>query len=306
MEQPEKKFAIRHITKADDEDYKKALMIYKYATAFNIKMSDEAITTWIEKQDNRLEILVFALYLNENVVGFAMMSYIKEARIVMLEYIELQFQHRADNAVFFPYIKLLENFLKENSYDYKYIVSEISKKDEESRFFRKISFIEGFGKIEANYFTPPIHNIYGSSSKAFLYIKSNDYTDTISKDCYMEIASAIHNDYHRIWNKGFLSPENFDKFSKSLDKSFYSIQKRIGSSKSFKINYSPGTLFATRSKKRVFFTLIAIIALICALLLLCQYIGIETASEKTATITGILSSVITGISTFFAIKEKDW
>ena len=60
--------------------------------------------------------MFFVLYYSEKLAGFAMMTYIKAQRIVVLEYIALETQYRV-NTVFFTYINLLESYLHINQYD---------------------------------------------------------------------------------------------------------------------------------------------------------------------------------------------
>jgi len=328
MEQIEK-FAIRRITKSDDKDYEAALKIYNDTTSVSIKTDADSITFWLKKEENplnkeenhRFKLLVFALYLNDDVVGFAMMVYIKRTHIITLDYIELSEQYRTDNAIFSTYINLLEIFLRENGYNRTYIVNETSNKyggediDEESRFFKKISFLENFGRIEAKYCTPPIgENNYESNSEAFLYIKSNDKVKRISKKVYLKIVESIYYDYYHVWHVAFLSFEKFEYYKHNLDKSLNSIKRNIKFfrllSKSFKVNYSPDVLFTPKNKMKVIIFLGAFILLACPLFIwfyqyILSLIGIKIDSVN-AIIGGVLSSFITAISTILMTKEKSW
>jgi hypothetical protein len=321
MEPLERKIAIKQITKADDKDYEAALKIYNDTTSVSIKADADSITFWLKKgESHRFKLLVFALYINDEVVGFAMMVYINRTNIITLDYIELCEQHRTNNAIFSSYINLLQIFLRENGYNRIYIVNETSNKyggediDEESRFFKKISFIEDFGKIEANYCTPPIGKInYESNSEAFLYIKSNDKVKRISKKVYLKIVDSIYYDYYYVWYDAFLSLDKFEDYEQNLDKSFNSIKRNIKFrllSRSFKVNYSPDVLFTPKNKMKVIAFLVAFILFVCPLFIwFYQYIlnslGIKIDSVSSI-IGGVLSSLITAITTILMTKEKSW
>ena len=62
------------------------------------------ITYWLEQNRNELpfEIMLFSLYLNNMVVGLAMLTYLKKQKTIIFEYLALQPSFRL-NAVFFTY-----------------------------------------------------------------------------------------------------------------------------------------------------------------------------------------------------------
>lgn len=74
---------------------------------------------------------------------------------------------------------MLENYLAINQYDVAFIVNEVSNRredndiDKESQLFSKLLCIEGYGRLEAPYITPPLGiGNHESSFDAFLFIKS--------------------------------------------------------------------------------------------------------------------------------------
>ena len=324
MEQLERKIVIRQITKSDDKDYAVALEIYNKMVSPSIKTDPNSITFWLNKEENKkFKLFVFALYLNDKIIGFAKIAYIYRTDIITLDYIELCEKYRTDNAIFSTYINLLQDFLEENKYNWKYIVNETSHKnkgkdiDEENRFFKKISFLEGFGKIEAKYRTPPLTLLPGVSSEAFLYIKSKNKEEKISKEDYLDIVKSIYYDYYHVWYEDFLTQKEFEHYKKDLDKSFNSIKLSRLSPKSFKVNYSPDALFISKSKIKTI-ALVGTIFLASPLLIgLCQYtfdfhetqnnlitlIGINIGSVEIS--GGIFVSFITTIVNNLT-KKKSW
>ena len=100
----EHRFAIKRITKPSNEDYISALKIYNETTPPDIKTNTNEITYWLEQNRNELpfEIMLFSLYLNNMVVGLAMLTYLKKQKTIIFEYLALQPSFRL-NAVFFTY-----------------------------------------------------------------------------------------------------------------------------------------------------------------------------------------------------------
>jgi hypothetical protein len=311
----EKKFAIRRITKTDDEEYATVLRIFNKATPIIFRVNDDAITFWLDKNNDSFELLIFALYLDKKLVGFAMMTYIKKRSIVVIDYIVLYRQYAEDNTIFSPYISLLQDFLEENNYNWEYIVHEISDEEEnlgkEDHFFKKISYLKGFGKIEAKYRTPPIetktYEIYEINSKDFLYIKSNFDMKRIPKNTYLNIVSSIYEDYYYVWHKDFLSPEKFKDYMQNWDKSFNSLKKEINSFrlyKSFTVNYLPGALLTSKNKKKVIIILVGIAILICTLLMLLFSLLKNPIDSASSIISIVLSSLLPVLATILMTKEK--
>ena len=123
------RFSIRRLDKSTDSDYAAALKIYSETTPYEIKTNTNEITIWLDRKDSTdpFESMFFVLYYSEKLAGFAMMTYIKAQRIVVLEYIALETQYRV-YTVFFTYINLLESYLHINQYDVAFILNEVSNR----------------------------------------------------------------------------------------------------------------------------------------------------------------------------------
>ena len=159
----EHRFAIKRITKPSNEDYISALKIYNETTPPDIKTNTNEITYWLEQNRNELpfEIMLFSLYLNNMVVGLAMLTYLKKQKTIIFEYLALQPSFRL-NAVFFTYISLLQNYINDSNTDVAYYIIEINNRnkgeniDKESRLFKRLFCLENYGKINALYYSLPL------------------------------------------------------------------------------------------------------------------------------------------------------
>lgn len=330
MEQLENKFTIRRVQRSSDEDYIAALRIYNESTPVDIKTNTNEITHWLDKRDSNppFELLLFILYLDGKIVGFAMMSYLKSNRIVVIDYIALYDQYRV-NAVFFPYISLLQSYLNESSYDVAYIVNEVSNKnegrsiDKESRLFKKLFCLEGFGRVEGKYYTPPLGNSnHESTFDAFLYIKSSDNIKTLTRDTYLNMIRAIYNDYFVVWYGEFLDKEEMGIYQQKIAVCMQSIEKSLASNDTLNVAYvecpilggaadelTYGVLPAPKKRKLPVMPFLVILIITCPLLVIWLYtfvlelIGIPMSSV--ATIVGsFMSAIITAVSATLLAKKK--
>lgn len=96
-------FSIRRIETSSDPDFVVALKIYNETTPYEIKTNTNEIVTWLDNDEFicPFEPMYFALYYSDQLSGFAMMTYIRSQRLVVLEYIALELQFRI-NTVFLP------------------------------------------------------------------------------------------------------------------------------------------------------------------------------------------------------------
>ena len=94
--QLEHRFSIKRISKTTEDDYIKALRIYNDTTPFEIKTPTNEITYWISKQkiNTPFEVYAFILYLNDEVIGLSMTTYVKKTKVVVDEYLAVLEQYR--------------------------------------------------------------------------------------------------------------------------------------------------------------------------------------------------------------------
>jgi hypothetical protein len=243
----EHRFAIKRACKPTDEEYLKALSIYNATTPNDIKTKTNEISMWLGKNNsaNTFELFLFTLYLDNDIIGFAMLSYIPKCRVVVYDYIALKEQYRV-NTVLFSYISLIQNYLSLNKYDVAFYVVEISNKhdgkgvDKESRLFRKLICLEGYGRIKAKYQTVPLGlEHYESSFDAYLYIKSSDTLEIISKETFMSIIHAIYYDYYLSWYTPILNHEELRVYKEEkIDLAYSSLKMKLSEEIQFEIEYA--------------------------------------------------------------------
>lgn len=243
----ENRFAIRLVNKASDPEYQQGLRIYNDTTPYDIKTNTNEMSRWLtaDLNSSTFELLLFVLYSNSDVIGLAMLSYIPKYQLVIYDYIAIKNEYRI-NAVLFSYINLIQNYMCQGNYNIAYYVVEISNKnagksiDKESRLFKKLICLEGFGQINVKYQTLPLGlEHHESSFEAFLYVKSNDDLTSISKETFLDIVHAIYYEYYLTWYTPFLTPEKLKMFKEeSIDRCYNMLKENLSEKIQLKIEYA--------------------------------------------------------------------
>lgn len=326
------RFKIRRIEKSIDADYAAALKIYNETTPYEIKTNTNEITMWLDWKDNTVpfESMFFVLYYADMLSGFAMMTYIRSQRIVILEYIALAAQYRV-NTVFFTYINLLESYLNTNQYDVAFLLNEVSNRrngndiDKESQIFSKLLCIEGYGKVDAPYLTPPLGtNNYESSFDAFLFAKSAGNIHALERQTYLDIIKSIYFDYFLTWYTYVLPQNEVEQYSEMLNKCFDSISKKLGTITIVPVIYSECPILQNSNQivktsglpptvqkkpKLVLYFLLAMLLIICPIIIVLCYnyvlsllsIPMGAASDI---IGNCLGAILTAGATLYIAKKK--
>jgi len=326
----EHKFAIKRILKETDNGYHQAIRIYNETTPIEIKTSTNKIVHWLNK-DGNFKTMAFALYLDEEVIGFSMICYIVANKIAVIEYLSLKSQYRI-NSAFFSYIGLLQDYLRESDIEVSYYVTDISNKgegkniDKESKLFKKLICLEGFGRINSIYYTPPLGlTNYESEFESFLYIKTSDSIKQINRETYLDIIKAIYYDYYYEWYKDFLlDPKDINEYKLKIDNCFAFVKENIVDNLLCEIIYAECPFFSgtfidekthgplpiskkNKSRKMLFLLipllLVAPIGIIWIYNFILKLLSIQFDSVSTF-IGGYFAAVITALSTYFITKNK--
>lgn len=233
--QLEHKFSIKRVNKTSDEDYIKALHIYNETTPFEIKTPTNEITYWLGKQkvSTPFEIYAFILYLNDEVIGLSMTTYVKRTKIVVDEYLAVYDQYRIQT-IFLVYESLIQNYYKEAGIEISFFLTEISYKesgrgmDRESKISLKMLCVEEYGKIDALYYALPLGlENYESNFVAHIYIKGVEPIQSISPRTYQDIVESIYYDYWYVWYTPFFSNSELNLYKTMIDKNYDEIKRNL-------------------------------------------------------------------------------
>ena len=330
MNHYENKFVLKPITKSSDEDYVKALQIYMEETPKEIRTNSNEITYWLDKKniDKSFEMLIFVLYLDNNLVGFSQITYVKSQQIVILDYISLKSPYRV-NSVFLIFLSMIQNFLITSGIQITYFIAEIGNKDNgtnidrESAFYKKIICLENYGKVMAKYYNIPLGiDNYESEFEALMYIKTNDNIVYINKETFLAIVYAICYEYYYVWYSEFLNDEEIKIYKEKLDKCYNNIRKQVAESTHINIDYPHCPLFnqnmndntfgsvpAQKKHKYTKIPLLLITVIILPIILaliyssLLPYLNIQFGNVSTF-ISGLIGTCVTSYIAFRSGTKK--
>ncbi len=315
-------FSIKRIKKTTDTDYINAIKIYNDKIPYEIRTPSNEITMWLnnESKNNPFELFCFVLYFNNEVVGFAMETYIKRSKIMLGEYLSLKNEFEFETIIF-AYIDLIRNYYKARNIDISFFVDEISYKDsgknidKESKLFKKMLCVQGYGEVEALHTTLPLGlNNFESSFTAKIYIKANDDINEISKDTYLQIIESIYYDYYVSWYKDFFTEIQFDKYKKKVDTFYNNICNELIKKNKLHVTYADCPILRERqhsfesitiptkaSNKILSWIIIILLVLILPPLITYFYtLILETTKIEMNSVNSVLGESISGILTFIS------
>ncbi len=325
----EHKFSIKRVIRTSEDDYIKALRIYNDTTPFEIRTPTNEITYWISKQkvSTPFEIYAFVLYLNDEVIGLSITTYIKTTKIVVDEYLAVYDQYRIQT-IFLVYESLIQNYYKETGIEISFYLTEISYKesgkemDRESRISLKMLCIEEYGKIEALYYALPLGlENHESNFIAHIYIKGVEPIQSISPKTYQDIVESIYYDYWYTWYNAVLPSSELEIYKRLIDKNFDLIKKSLVNSSSMSVlhstcNYldveadiSKVPIPAKKQRQYHVFLIIAPIILILPIFVIWGYSealkALNLSLSSISTMIGtIISAIITSLTTLFIARKK--
>ena len=175
------KYKLKRLTDTKSDEFHNALRIYSQNITYDQKTNTNEIAYWI----NHIESFsgctpfFFALFLNNQIIGYAELAYIKEARILAIDYIVIDNQYKS-NSAFYAFYHLIINY------------------------FDRLG-IDNFKVINALYIHPQLETNNAESRKEallMLYQKDQTYYE-LKSETYISIVKAIYFQYYEIWDAPF-------------------------------------------------------------------------------------------------------
>lgn len=229
-------------------------------TPKEIRTNSNEITYWLDRKvlDKSFEMMIFVLYLDNSLIGFSQITYIKSQQIVILDYISLKSPYRV-NSVFLVFLSMIQNYLISTGKQITYYIAEIGNKDKgknidrESAFYKRVICLENFGQVMNKYYNIPLGiDNYESEFEALMYIKTNDNISYINKETFHSIVHAICYEYYYVWYSAFLNDEDLTLYKDKLDKCFHDIKKNSLESDHINIMYPNCPLFPQSTTNKTF------------------------------------------------------
>jgi hypothetical protein len=173
----------------------------------DLRTNTGEIAHWLDHYnrtfDDRFHVL--SLSVNKDVAGFCELVYLKEANIVVIDYIAIDKQYRGGLDVFFNFATLVRSFIEKLYPTVNYVVVEIAplKESDEIRYglplLRLVKMLR-FGVVDAPYIQPSLGNENSESElEGAILINPKPVTGLISRQSFLRIVRAIYYDHYVRW-----------------------------------------------------------------------------------------------------------
>jgi len=187
------------------ENFYKALKIYNQVIPYEQKTNSNEITKLVQgeaKKFRKGDLFFFGLLSNKQIIGYAEIAYMKDARILIIDYITLDERYKS-NSAFYSFYSLIINYFDKLYLDYDFITKEILCKFEEQHIQKEEINLyehENFKVVNACYIQPQLEekNIESSKESLLMIYQRASSIKHLKKDAYINIISVIY-DYYYEW-----------------------------------------------------------------------------------------------------------
>jgi hypothetical protein len=225
-------YRIKAFTNSHNKDFLRALSIYSSNTAPALKTNTNEIIYWLDnihlfKEERQFHVL--GLYKNDNVIGYAQFMYIKNKRIIIIDYMAIEKSERRFGT-FYQFIDLIKDYI-ETRLDFDYILTEIgylTNSNTPSNFSKaliRLIKIEGFGVVCAKYYQPQLSPENAESQMAAqLMVYMNPSMEQVKRDTYLSWVKTIYFDHYIEWYRPFKNQYELEIYTNEVTHLFNKIK----------------------------------------------------------------------------------
>lgn len=214
-------YSLKIFQNSTDDKFLDALDVYISTVPRNEKTNTNEIIWCLDnaKQFKKFELYFLGLELNNKIIGYAEIAFLRRTRYVTLDYLAIDKKYRTHSA-FYTFLLLIVEYFANIKLDYDFIGIELLTNDDSFTFQKNLSEfeIEGFRVVNTTYIQPCLEpNNYDSQHDAILLIYQRNTTNKrISQKTYLDIVHSIYFDYYFEWDSHFL--KNNEENSKNYNK----------------------------------------------------------------------------------------
>lgn len=301
-------YRLKRFLNSRDPDFAAALLVYVRNTPANVRTDTNEITYWLDEFSAKFgdDFYVFGFYRDRELVGYAEAAYLREERLIALDYLTLDEAHRRNN-VFYEFVDHLKRYLENDHPEYRYAVAEITYgpnqqyPSQESRLRTRLFKLQGFKVIRAPYYQPRMMlDDPESEMKADLLIYSTVDLESLRTETYLSIVHTLYYKYYLRWDS--VVPDTTDAYKRHLDELYSRIKAGIRRKQTIPVN-GHKTILPPTSRKPVM-TLhrvvsFALQALAVIILLTAAMLGLKAAFNLSNTSFAAIYAL--AISSFMAV-----
>lgn len=203
-------YSLKIFQNSTDDKFLEALDVYVKCVPRNEKTNTNEIIWCIDNRNIFDKFILFfvGLELNNKIIGYAEISYIKRTRYVTIDYLLIDEKYRTHSA-FYTFLLLIVEYFSNIKLDYDFIGIELLTNDNGILSKEELTefSLEGFSVVNTLYIQPCLEiNNYDSQHEALLLVyQRNTINKKISKDTYLDIIHSIYFDYYFEWDSHFFS-----------------------------------------------------------------------------------------------------
>lgn len=206
-------YELRRFKSSDDNDLTKALSLYAKNIDSLIRTDSREILYWLDNYSKRYpdKFCLLGLYLNNVLIGFSELVYFVEEKIVFVDYIVIDSNHRRNNT-FYEFIENIKGFLDEECLNYDNIICEVGYYEHGKEFsgpgrnLIRLLKMSGFGVIKNDYIQPMLGKTnFESELKCVLMIFPINDLGRIKRETFMMILDTIYFKHYKRWYDAFFS-----------------------------------------------------------------------------------------------------
>lgn len=274
-------YTIRVLSGSKDLDFNKALHIYTESIDMRILTSPREITYWIDNYNNKSKnkFIIFALYLNNELIGYSQVVYFSKCRFIFIDYIAIMKDYRG--RAFYEFVhQIRDYFIINDDYEISYFIAEIPIFNDSCYGNSLLRLVKelGFCIVKIPYKQPELGiNNRETELDSFLVLCPNNATiNSISVESIKCILDTIFFDHYAFWYKDFLKEDQYNEYFQYLCKernnlsTFLKGKEKIdldGSSSSF-ISLGDGVLPALPQKSTIIISFVVYIFSAVSLILM--------------------------------------
>lgn len=241
---PSVTYRLKRFTSATDPGFSDALAIYVRCIPPSLRTDTNEIAYWVENYSRTYEdkFLVYGLYANREVAGYAQLAYFQTERLLVADYLVTDPKYRKHN-VFFEFSEHLRTALTRDVGEVDYTVVELGyvesggRLTDHGKVLVRLLKISGFGVVKAEYHQPQLGmSNHESEMRAVLMISAGNLfkISTLKTETYLRIVHAIYYKHYLRWYSIYTDQQS--DYEKKLNRLYAAIKASTSKEKSVQVN----------------------------------------------------------------------
>jgi len=235
-------YRLKRFVSSHDPGFAEALLLYVRNTPAAERTESNEIAFWLEEfgRGHDCVLYVFGFYRDEQLVGFAEVSYFFAEHLLVFDYLVLDAEQRRNN-VFYEFVDHLRRYLEGTHPEYRYAVAEVCYGPNEqnpwpqAHLIVRLLKLQGFHVVHAPYFQPRLLlDDPESEMRADLLIYCSGGIESLRVETYLAIVRAIYFKYYLPWNCGIL--EDGQAYESHLQEVFAKIERSLHGMRTIVVN----------------------------------------------------------------------